>query len=113
MRLSNVLLFNFLASTRSHKLNIVSKSPPSSLASMIACTVLAPTFLIPDRPNLIFPLDAVKPAILSLTSGASTSIPICLHSVMLEITLSVLPESTDRRAAINSAGKWAFKYAVW
>ncbi len=60
---------------------------------------------MPERPNLIAPLDAVNPSKLSLTSGARTSIPICLHSAMLEIILSVFPDSTDNRAAINSAGK--------
>ena len=52
----------------------------------------------------MLPFDAVKPSRLTFTSGARTGIPICLHSVMLDMTLSVLPDSTDISAAMNSAG---------
>ena len=76
---------------------------------------MEPTFFMADNPNLtwFFLGTTEKKVKLSLMSGGRTSSPIFLHSVIKTDILSTSFLSEVRSAAMNSAGKWALRYAVW
>ena len=86
--------------------------PPLPRSAMIASTAPVPTFLMPRRPNRMRPPATLKSAAERLMDGGSTSSPSSRASLTYSASLSVSCISLVRLAAMNSAGKLAFRYAV-
>jgi hypothetical protein len=81
---------------------------------MIDSIAPSPTFRTAPRPKRTRPSPTtvnLKPD--SFTSGGRISRPRLRASLMYCTTLSVLPISLERSAAMNSAGWCALSHAVW
>ena len=83
---------------------------------MMESATPAPKFFIEYNPKRILPSEdassvagrTVKSPKLSLTSGASTGMPMRLHSFTISAVFSMSPASAESTAAMYSTGKFAF-----
>ena len=76
---------------------------------MICCAASSPTPLIAPNPKRMRPLTGVNVSRDSFTSGPSTVMPIAPASATKCETLSALPSSAVRTAAIKATGWLALR----
>src|SRR5262249_42923211 len=116
MSFSTAALGTTRPSTRSQKSKRSLNDPPSRRARTISSAAPRPRPLIAVRPTRMLPPTTVNSGPLALISGGSTAMPRRRASAMCSTMMSrLLPSSIslDNSAAMNSAVKCAFRYAVW